>query len=307
MKKVLVATDKPFAPIALKGIREVVENAGYQLLLLEKYTSPEQLYEAVAEADAVIIRSDLVTREVLDAAKNLKIVVRAGAGYDNVDLAAATEKGVVVMNTPGQNSNAVAELALGMMVYGARGFFSGKSGTELKGKKIGIHAFGNVGKYVATIAKGFGMEVYAYDPYVSKSDIDAAGVKAVESAEDLYKTCQYISLHMPANEKTKKSIGNALLSLMPNDGILVNTARKEVVDEEALLQVMEQKPKFQYLTDVTPDAAEAFQTKFAGRYYTTPKKMGAQTEEANTNAGIAAAEQIRDFFGKGDRKYQVNK
>ncbi|MFA6125827.1 MAG: 3-phosphoglycerate dehydrogenase [Bacteroidales bacterium] len=307
MKKVLVATDKPFAPIALKGIREVVENAGNKLLLLEKYTAPEQLYEAVAEADAIIIRSDLVTREVLNAGTNLKIVVRAGAGYDNVDLAAATEKGVVVMNTPGQNSNAVAELALGMMVYGARGFFSGKSGTELKGKKLGIHAFGNVGKYVAGIAKGFGMEVYAFDPFVSKQDIEANGVKAVDTVEDLYKTCQYVSLHMPANDKTKKSINASLLSLMPNDGIVVNTARKEVIDEEALIQIMDQKPKFQYLSDVAPDALEIFQTRFAGRFYSTPKKMGAQTEEANTNAGIAAAEQIRDFFEKGDRKYQVNK
>lgn len=307
MKKVLVATDKPFAPIALKGIREVVENAGYTLLLLEKYTSPDQLYEAVAEADAIIIRSDLVTREVLSAGKDLKIVVRAGAGYDNVDLAAATEKGVVVMNTPGQNSNAVAELALGMMVYGARGFFSGKSGTELKGKTIGIHAFGNVGKYVATIAKGYGMQVYAYDPFVPKSAIEASGVIPVDTAEDLYKTCQYVSLHMPANDKTKKSIGAALLSLMPDNGVIINTARKEVIDEEGLMQIMEQKPKFQYLSDVAPDAAEAFQTKFAGRYFATPKKMGAQTEEANTNAGIAAAEQIRDFFEKGEKKYQVNK
>jgi D-3-phosphoglycerate dehydrogenase / 2-oxoglutarate reductase len=307
MKKVLVATDKPFAPVALNGIRKVVEDAGYTLLLLEKYTAPEQLYEAVAEADAVIIRSDLVTAQVLEAAKKLQIVVRAGAGYDNVDLKAATEKGVVVMNTPGQNSNAVAELALGMMVYGARGLFSGKSGTELKGKTIGIHAFGNVGKYVATIAKGFGMEVFAFDPFVPKGDIEAHGVKAMDTVEDLYKSCQYISLHMPANEKTKKSIGLALLSLMPNDGVIVNTARKEVVDEEGLMQIMEQKPKFQYLTDVAPDAAETFQDKFAGRYFATPKKMGAQTEEANTNAGIAAAEQIRDFFEKGDKKYQVNK
>jgi D-3-phosphoglycerate dehydrogenase / 2-oxoglutarate reductase len=307
MKKVLVATDKPFAPVALNGIRKVVEDAGYTLLLLEKYTAPEQLYEAVADADAVIIRSDLVTRQVLDAGTKLKIVVRAGAGYDNVDLVAATEKGVVVMNTPGQNSNAVAELALGMMVYGARGLFSGKSGTELKGKSIGIHAFGNVGKYVATIAKGFGMDVMAFDPFVDKRDIEAHGVKAVDQVEDLYKSCQYISLHMPANEKTKKSIGLALLSLMPNDGVIINTARKEVIDEEGLLQIMEQKPKFQYLTDVAPDAAETFQTKFAGRYFATPKKMGAQTEEANTNAGIAAAEQIRDFFEKGEKKYQVNK
>jgi len=307
MKKVLVATDKPFAHVALKGIREVVENAGYTLLLLEKYTAPEQLYEAVADADAVIIRSDLITRKVLDAGKNLRIVVRAGAGYDNVDLAAATEKGVVVMNTPGQNSNAVAELALGMMVYGARGFFSGKSGTELKGKKLGIHAFGNVGKYVASIAKGFGMDVYAYDPFVPKSEIEAFGVKALDTVGDLYSTCQYISLHMPANDKTKKSIGASLLNLMPADGVLVNTARKEVIDEEGLIRIMELKPKFQYLSDVAPDTVETFQAKFADRFYSTPKKMGAQTEEANTNAGIAAAEQIRDFFEKGDKKYQVNK
>lgn len=307
MKKVLIATDKPFAPVAVKGIREVVEKAGYELCLLEKYTTPEQLYEAAANVDAMIVRSDLVTREVLNAAKNLKIVVRAGAGYDNIDLAAATEKGVVVMNTPGQNSNAVAELALGMMVYGARGLFSGKSGTELKGKKIGIHAFGNVGRYVAGIAKGFGMDVYAYDAFVPKEEITKAGVKAVDSAEELYKTCQYISLHIPANDKTKKSIGAALLSLMPNDGVLVNTARKEVIHEEELMQVMEEKAKFQYLSDVAPDTAEGFQTKFAGRYYATPKKMGAQTEEANINAGIAAAVQIRDFFEKGDVKYKVNK
>ncbi|MDD4644911.1 MAG: NAD(P)-dependent oxidoreductase [Bacteroidales bacterium] len=307
MKTVLVATDKPFAPVALKGIREVVENAGYSLKLLEKYTSPELFYEAVADVDAIIIRSDLVTREVLNAGKNVKIVVRAGAGYDNVDLAAATEKGVVVMNTPGQNSNAVAELALGMMVYGARGFFSGKSGTELKGKKLGIHAFGNVGKYVAAIAKGFGMEVYAFDPFVPKEVIEICGVKSVDTVEDLYKTCQYVSIHMPANEKTKKSIGTALLGLMPVDGVLVNTARKEVINEEELMQIMEQKPKFQYLSDVAPDAVDAFKEKFAGRFYATPKKMGAQTEEANINAGIAAAEQIRDFFEKGERKYQVNK
>jgi len=307
MKKVLVATDKPFAPVAVKGIREVVEKAGYTLLLLEKYTTPEQLYEAAAEADAMIVRSDLVTKEVLNAAKNLKIVVRAGAGYDNIDLAACTEKGVVAMNTPGQNSNAVAELALGMMVYGARGLFSGKSGTELRGKKLGIHAFGYVGKYVALIAKGFGMDIYAYDPFVPKETIASAGVKPVDSAEELYKTCQYISLHMPANDKTKKSINASLLSLMPNDGVLVNTARKEVIQEEDLIKVMEEKPKFQYLTDVAPDAFEAFQEKFAGRYFATPKKMGAQTEEANTNAGIAAAEQIRDFFEKGDVKFKVNK
>jgi D-3-phosphoglycerate dehydrogenase len=307
MKKVLVATDKPFAPVAVKGIREVVEKAGYTLLLLEKYTTPEQLYEASAEADAMIIRSDLVTREVLNAAKNLKIVVRAGAGYDNIDLAACTEKGVVAMNTPGQNSNAVAELALGMMVYGARGLFSGKSGSELRGKKLGIHAFGYVGKYVAMIAKGFGMDIYAYDPFIPKESITSAGVTAVDSAEELYKTCQYVSLHMPANDKTKKSINASLLSLMPNDGVLVNTARKEVINEDDLMKVMEEKPKFQYLTDVAPDAFEAFQEKFAGRYFATPKKMGAQTEEANTNAGIAAAEQIRDFFEKGDVKFKVNK
>jgi D-3-phosphoglycerate dehydrogenase len=306
MKKVLVATEKPFAPVALEGIRAVIEKAGYKLLLLEKYSAPEELFEAVGDADALIVRSDQVTPEVLQAAPNLKIVVRAGAGYDNINLAAATEKGVVVMNTPGQNSNAVAELAFGMMVYGARGQFNGKSGTELRGKKIGIHAFGNVGKYMAMIAKGFGMEVYAYDPFVAKDDIAAAGVIPVESAGELYRTCQYVSLHMPANDKTKKSINQSLLSLMPVDGVLVNTARKEVVDEESLLETMGAKYKFQYLTDVAPDMAAQFQEKFPGRYYATPKKMGAQTEEANINAGIAAAEQIRDFFENGNLKFKVN-
>ncbi len=307
MKKVLIATDKPFAPAAVKGIREVVEKAGYTLVLLEKYTTPQQLIDAVSNVDAMIVRSDLITREVLNAAGKLKIVVRAGAGYDNIDLPAATEKGVVVMNTPGQNSNAVAELALGMMVYGARGLYSGKSGTELRGKKLGIHAFGYVGKYVAEIAKGFGMDIYAYDPYIPKETITRAGVKPVDSAEQLYSTCQYVSLHIPANDKTRKSIGTALLSLMSADGVLVNTARKEVIQEDELMKIMDEKLKFQYLTDVAPDSAEAFQAKFAGRYYATPKKMGAQTEEANINAGIAAACQIRDFFEKGDIKFKVNK
>lgn len=307
MKKVLVATEKPFAPVAVKGIREVVEKAGYSLLLLEKYTAPEQLYEAASQADAMIVRSDLVTREVLNAAPNLKIVVRAGAGYDNIDLAAATEKGVVAMNTPGQNSNAVAELAFGMMVFNARAQFSGKAGTELRGKKLGIHAFGYVGKYVAMIAKGFGMEVSAFDPFIPQEEISAAGVKPVDSVEELYRSCQYISLHIPSNDKTKKSIGAALLSLMPDNGVLVNTARKEVIHEEELMQIMESKPKFQYLTDVAPEAAALFQEKFPGRYFGTPKKMGAQTEEANINAGIAAAEQIRDFFEKGDVRFKVNK
>ncbi len=307
MKKVLVATDKPFAPVAVKGIRQVVEKAGYELVLLEKYTEVGQLLQAVADVDAVIVRSDLITREVLDAAKRMKIVVRAGAGYDNIDLAAASEKGVVVMNTPGQNSNAVAELAFGMMVFQARGQFNGKSGAELMGKSLGIHAFGAVGRHVARIAAGFGMKVFAFDPYVAAADMEAAGVKAVATAEELYSSCQYISLHIPANAETKKSIGEKLLNLMPGNGVLVNTARKEVIDEDALVAVMEGKPGFAYLSDIAPDNAAVFAEKFQGRFFFTPKKMGAQTEEANINAGIAAAEQIRDFFELGDVRFKVNK
>ncbi|HAF28826.1 MAG TPA: 3-phosphoglycerate dehydrogenase [Bacteroidales bacterium] len=306
MKKVLVATDKPFAKKAVDGIKNVCDKAGYQLILLEKYTDQNDFVKAVADVDAVIIRSDKANKQVIEAGKNLKIVVRAGAGYDNIDLEACTQKGVVAMNTPGQNSNAVAELALGMMVYQARNQFDGKSGTELRDKTIGIHAYGNVGKLVAKIAKGFGMDVYAYDPFVSKTEIEKDGVKALNSVEELYKNCQYISLHIPANDKTKKSINYELLSSMPEGAALVNTARKEVINEDDLLKIMENRKDFTYISDVAPDCATTFTEKFEGRFYFTPKKMGAQTEEANVNAGIAAAEQIVDFLENGNTKFKVN-
>ena len=305
MTKVLIATDKPFAPVAVKGIREIVEAQGYELVLLEKYTSQEELIAAVADVDAMIIRSDKATKEVIEAAKKLKVIVRAGAGFDNIDLAACTANNVVAMNTPGQNSNAVAELALGLMVYMARNFYSGKSGSELKDKKIGVHAYGNVGQNVGRIARGFGMEVYAFDPYMTDEQIRAAGATPLHSAEELYSTCQYISLHIPATAETKKSINYDLLKKMPQDAVLVNTARKEVIDEEGLAKLMEDRADFHYITDIEPDC-DCFK-KFEGRYYTTPKKMGAQTEEANVNAGLAAARQIVNFIEKGDEKFRVNK
>ena len=306
MKKVLVATDKPFAAVAVDGIRKVVEGAGYELKLLEKYTDQADFVKAVEDVDALIIRSDKATKEVIDAGKNLKIIVRAGAGYDNIDLAAATSRNVVAMNTPGQNSNAVAELAVGMMVYMARNLFNGSSGTELKGKKIGIHAYGNVGQIVGELAKGFGMEVYAYDPFIPAEAIEKHGVKAVKSVEELYSTCQYVSLHIPANEKTKKSINFELLSKMPKGAILVNTARKEVIDEAGLLKIFAERPDFRYVSDIEPDCKNEIIAGFAGRFYFTPKKMGAQTAEANINAGIAAAKQIVAFFEKGDTTFKVN-
>lgn len=307
MKKVLVATEKPFAQAAVDQIRGVVEQAGYQLLLLEKYTDKSELIDAVKDVDAMIIRSDKATREVLEAANNLKVIVRAGAGYDNIDLEAATEKGIVAMNTPGQNSNAVAELAIGMMIFMARNAYNGKAGTELKGKKIGIHAFGNVGRYVANIAKGFGMEVYAFDPFLSNEAIEKEGVTAVDSAEALYSTCQYVSLHIPANDKTKNSINFELLNRMPKNGVLVNTARKEVIHEAEMLQLMESREDFTYISDIAPVCAADFEAKFPGRFFFTPKKMGAQTAEANINAGIAAATQIKNYLENGDNTFQVNK
>ncbi|MBS4014329.1 MAG: 3-phosphoglycerate dehydrogenase [Bacteroidetes bacterium] len=306
MKKVLIATDKPFAPVAVEGIKKVFDNAGYQTVLLEKYTEVSQFLEAVADVDGLIIRSDIASAEVLNAAKNLKIVVRAGAGYDNIDLDACTKKGVVAMNTPGQNSNAVAELAFGMMIYAIRNAFDGSSGSELRGKKIGIHAYGNVGRYVAMIAKGFGMDIYAFDPFVKKEDIEKDGVKVLGSVEELYKTCKFVSLHIPANDKTKKSINFNLLSLMPKGAVLVNTARKEVIDEDGLIKLMEERQDFKYLSDIVPDKAADMTSKFAGRVVFTAKKMGAQTSEANINAGIAAAEQIVAFLEKGDAKFKVN-
>jgi D-3-phosphoglycerate dehydrogenase len=277
------------------------------LALLEKYTEKAQLLEAVADADAIIIRSDIVDAEVLAAAKNLKIVVRAGAGYDNVDLQAATAAGVCVMNTPGQNANAVAELALGMMVYGVRNLYNGTSGTELMGKKLGIHAYGNVGRNVARIAKGFGMDIYAFDAYCPKEVIEKDGVTAVDSVEELYSICNVVSLHIPATAETKNSINYDLLNKMPKGAMLVNTARKEVINEEELIQFMQIRKDFKYVTDIMPAADQKMQELFEGRYFATPKKMGAQTAEANINAGIAAAKQIVDFFVNGNTRFQVNK
>jgi len=307
MTKILVATDKPFVVIAVNGIKKVVQDAGYEFTLLEKYTDPTDLYKAVADADALIVRSDLVTPEVLEAGKKLKIVVRAGAGYDNINLPAATEKKIVVMNTPGQNSNAVAELAIGMMVYNARAFFSGKSGTELRGKTLGLHAFGFVAKAVAAIAKGFGMKIYGFDPFVTQEDFKSLGVESVASPEELYSKCQYVSLHMPANAKTKGTVNYDLLSRMPEGAVLVNTARPEVIDEAGLLKMFAERKDFTYLSDVPPVCKPELEEKYAGRFYITPKKMGAQTEEANINAGIAAAVQICKYFQSGDTTFQVNK
>lgn len=304
--KVLVATEKPFAKVAVDGIREVVEAAGYDLVLLEKYTEKSQLLNAVADADALIIRSDVVDAEVLNAAKQLKIVVRAGAGYDNIDLEAATAHQVVAMNTPGQNSNAVAELALGLMVMMMRNQYNGTSGTELKGKKLGIHAFGNVGRNVARIAKGFGMEVLAYDAYCPDEAMLKENVTPVHSADELYQKSDIVSLHIPATAETKNSINYALLKQMPKNAMLVNTARKEVINEPELIQLMQDRPDFRYVTDIMP-AADADFRQFENRYFATPKKMGAQTAEANINAGIAAAKQIVDFFQNGVTKFQVNK
>lgn len=305
MTKVLVATEKPFAKVAIDGIRHEVEAAGFELALLEKYTEKRQLLDAVADADALIIRSDKVDSEVLDAAKNLRIVVRAGAGYDNIDLAAATAHKVVAMNTPGQNANAVAELALGLLVYAVRNFFNGTSGSELMGKKIGIHAFGNVGRNVARVAKGFGMDVYAFDAYCPADVISAAGVTPVKTVEELYETCQFVSLHIPATAETKGSIGKDLVSKMPKGGVLLNTARKEVINESELIALLGERTDLRYITDIKPDADAEF-AKFEGRYFSTPKKMGAQTAEANINAGIAAAHQIVGFIKDGVDKFRVN-
>lgn len=303
---VLVATEKPFAKAAVTGIKEVLDSAGYEMKLLAGYTDRQDLLSAVKDADALIVRSDKIDSEVIDAASRLKIVVRAGAGYDNIDTEACAEKNIVAMNTPGQNSNAVAELTFGMMVYLARGGFNGKPGTELKGKTLGIHAYGNVGRYVAGIAKGFGMDIYAFDPFVEQSDIEEDGVKALKTAEELYSGCQYISLHIPSNEQTKKSIGQKLLSMMPGNAVLVNTARKEVINEEELMTVFAERDDFSYISDIAPDCREDIESRYDGRYFFTPKKMGAQTAEANINAGLAAANQIVDFIEKGDETYRVN-
>ena len=307
MKKVLVATVKPFASEALSGIQRVLEDAGYDLHLLEKYESQEDLVNAVKDVDAMIIRSDIADKQVIEAAEDLKIIVRAGAGYDNIDLPSATQNGVVVMNTPGQNSNAVAELAIGMMILMARNSYDGKPGTEIKGKTLGLHAYGNVGKLVAGIASGFGMKVYAFDPFIDKSVMENDGVKVVDRVEDLYASCQYVSIHIPANEKTIKSIDYRLMSLMPKGATLVNTARKEVICEDSLMKMFKERKDFRYVSDIAPDCKEKIENQSPGRFFFTPKKLGAQTAEANINAGVAAAKQIVSFFERGDCTFQVNK
>jgi D-3-phosphoglycerate dehydrogenase len=305
--KILVATEKAFAPLAKKQMREVIENAGYDLFLLENFKNTSELINSVTDVDGLIVRSDLVNMAVLDAAKKLKIVVRAGTGYDNLDLASCTAHNVVAMNTPGQNSNAVAELAFELMLYHARGGFNGNSGTELRGKSIGIHAFGNVGKYVAEIAKGFGMVVYAFDPFVNEEEIKKRGINFCRNIEELYIKCRYISLHMPVNEKTKKIVGYDLLKKVQNNAVLINTARKEVIDEDGLIRIFEERNDICYLSDVEPDCKAIFEDKFKGRFIFTVKKMGAQTEEANINAGVAAARQVVDYLTTGNEKFRLNK
>ena len=306
--KVLLATEKPFAKKAVDGIREIVENAGYELKLLEKYSEKNELREALADVDAVIIRSDKIKAEEVEAAKNLKIVVRAGAGYDNVDLAACSARGIVVMNTPGQNSNAVAELAIGMMIFMARNQYTPGTGSEINGKKLGIHAYGNVGRLVGKYGKAMGMEVYAYDPFITDAAyFEADGVKKVDTVEDLYATSDYVSIHIPATEQTKNSINYALLNHMPKGATVVNTARKEVVNEEELVQLLTEREDMKYITDIAPANIEELKEKFGKRVFSTPKKMGAETMEANINAALAAARQIVDYFVNGNTKFQVNK
>ncbi len=305
--KVLIATEKPFAKEALAEINHIFSDANYQVSLLEKYTDKSEFMSAVADVDALIIRSDKVTEDILEAAKSLKIVVRAGAGYDNVDLEAATRKGVVVMNTPGQNSNAVAELVLGMMIYMERNEFTPGTGAEIMGKTLAIHAFGNVGKLVARKGKALGMNVIAYDPFVSNEAFAAEGVEKVDSIEKLYRRADALSLHIPATERTKGSIGYELMSIMPNGAMLINTARKEVIDEQGVIKAMSERQDLKYITDIAPALSAEMNEKFGKRFFATPKKMGAETAEANINAGLAAARQIVKFLESGDRTFQVNK
>lgn len=305
--KVLVATEKPFASAAIDGIRDVFDNAGYELSLLEGYSDKKEFLSAVKDADALIVRSDKVDKEVINTSDSLKVVVRAGAGYDNIDLEACSAKNIVAMNTPGQNSNAVAELAFGMMVYLARGGYNGKPGTELMGKTLGIHAYGNVGKCIARIAKGYEMEIFAFDPFVDPEDVKKDGVQPLGSTEELYSKCQYVSLNMPAKEETRGSIGYKMLSLMPHNAVLVNTARKEIINEDELLKVFRERNDFSYISDIAPDCKGEIEEHYAGRYFFTPKKMGAQTAEANINAGVAAANQIVAFLERGDETYRVNR
>ena len=305
--KVLIATQKPFAKVAVDGIKEILEGAGHEVALLEKYEGQADLLKAVADAQALIIRSDKVTPEVLAAAPQLKIVVRAGAGVDNVDLEAATKHGVVVMNTPGQNSNAVAELAVAMMIYMSRGQFTPATGTEIQGKTLGIQAFGNVGRLVGKKAEALGMKVKAIDPFLPAEKIIEGGAEPVESVEALYSGSDFVSVHIPATPQTVGSIGYDLISSMPKGATLVNTARKEVIDAAGLEKALEERQDLKYITDVAPDNYAALKEKFGVRIFATPKKMGAQTAEANINAGLAAARQIVDFFATGNTRFQVNK
>ncbi|MCQ2142831.1 MAG: NAD(P)-binding domain-containing protein [Bacteroidales bacterium] len=305
--KILLATQKPFAAAAVNGIKKIAEENGHELVLLEKYAEQPYFVAAVADVDAIIVRSDKVTAEVVKAAPKLKIVVRAGAGFDNLDLAACTEAGVVAMNTPGQNSNAVAELAIAMMIFMARTQFTPATGSEIEGKTVGIQAFGNVGRLVGKKAAALGMKVKAIDPFLSSEQIVAGGAEPAASLEELYSSCNYVSIHIPATPQTIKSIGYDLITKMPKGATLVNTARKEVIDEEGLEKALEERPDLKYITDVAPDNLAALQEKFGLRVFATPKKMGAQTSEANVNAGLAAARQICDFFATGNTKFQLNK
>lgn len=303
---ILLATEKPFAAAAVEGIRKAVEEGGHTLTILEKYTDRAQLLDAVKDAEALIVRSDIVDAALMDAAPKLKIVVRAGAGYDNIDLKAATAHNVIVENTPGQNSNAVAELVFGLAVMAVRNMYAGTSGTELKGKRLGIHAFGQVGRNVARIAKGFGMEVSALDPYCPDNVIEEAGVKPMHSVEELYTNNDVVSLHIPATDETRNSVGERLIKLMPKGALLINTARREVIDESSLAQALEERPDIKYVADIAPGNADELRQRFPGRVFFTPKKMGAQTAEANINAGIAAARQIVAYFADGTDRFRVN-
>lgn len=307
MKRVLIATEKPFAPVAVNQITGIFADAGYEVRRLEKYASKSELLDAVKDVDALIVRSDIVDRQVLEAASELKLVVRAGSGFDNLDLEACTGKNVVAMNTPGQNSNAVAELAIGMMIFMSRGQFKGVSGTELKGKTVGVYGCGNIGRRVARIAQGLGMRVVALDPCITKVSMEPYDVKVVQSVDELFRLSDFLSLHIPVNEKTKKSINFDLMNKMPKGALLINTARKEVIDEDGLKKILEERPDFKYISDIAPACHDELVARFELRYYSTPKKQGAETAEANVNAGVAAAEQIVAFFENGDQTYRVNR
>ena len=304
---ILLATEKPFTKETVEDIKKIIEESGNVFKLLEKYKTKQELMDSIKDVDAIIVRSDKITKEIIDSSNNLKVIARAGAGFDNIDLAYSSKKGIVVMNTPGQNANAVAELVFGLLIYAKRNFYDGSTGTELKGKKLGLLAFGNVGRNVARIAKGFGMEIYSYDAFVPKEVLEKEGIHAVDNQESLFTNCDIVSLHIPATKETINSINYELCSKMKKNAILINTSRKEVINEKELIKLMEERKDIKYVTDLMPDNHEEFLNKFKGRYFATPKKMGAQTVEANINAGKAAANQIIDFFKTGKTKFQVNK